>query len=191
MKTQGVANFQQPSPMPYQKYRHFLDVNPIDLPNRQWPSKRIERAPRWLSTDLRDGNQSLIEPMSPRAKRQIFELLLKMGVKEIEVGFPAASETDWDFVRSLVEDDAVPEDVTISVLTQSRPEIIHRTIDALQGLPRATVHLYNATSPTFRHVVFNNNKEQTKELAVAGTREVLAYMEKVFDDSTIAGFEYS
>lgn len=191
MKTQGVVNAQRPSGMPAHKYRHFLDVNPVDLPDRTWPNKRITKAPRWLSTDLRDGNQSLIEPMDPRQKREIFDLLVKIGIKEIEVGFPAASQADWDFVRSLVADDAVPEDVTISVLTQSRPEIIHRTIDALEGLPRATVHLYNATSPLFRHVVFNADREQTKALAVDGTREVLAYMEKVIGDDTIAGFEYS
>nr|WP_309957446.1 2-isopropylmalate synthase [Arcanobacterium hippocoleae] len=177
--------------MPYQKYQHFLDRNPISLPDRSWPNKRLTRAPRWLSTDLRDGNQALIEPMNPRQKREIFDLLVKIGVKEIEVGFPAASEADWDFVRSLVRDDAVPEDVTISVLTQSRPEIIHRTIDALAGLPRATVHLYNATSPTFRDVVFRNSRAQTRELAVSGAQEVLAYMEKTIDDHTICGFEYS
>lgn len=191
MKTQGIATNQVSSGMPVQKYRHFLDVNPVSLPDRTWPNNRITKAPRWLSTDLRDGNQSLIEPMDPRQKREIFDLLVKIGMKEIEVGFPAASKADWDFVRSLVDDDAVPEDVTISVLTQSRPEIIHRTIDALQGLPRATVHLYNATSPLFRDVVFNADREQTKALAVDGTREMLAYMEKTLGDETIAGFEYS
>ncbi|MBM7825287.1 2-isopropylmalate synthase [Arcanobacterium pluranimalium] len=191
MKTQGFNRAQSNSSMPISKYQHFLDANPIALPDRTWPNNRITRAPRWLSTDLRDGNQSLIEPMNPEQKRKIFQLLVGIGIKEIEVGFPAASQTDWDFVRSLVQDDLVPEDVTISVLTQSRPEIIHRTIDALQGLPRATVHLYNATSPTFRSVVFNNDREQTKHLAVSGTQEVLAYMEKTLDDTTIAGFEYS
>ncbi|MFY9263660.1 MAG: 2-isopropylmalate synthase [Actinomycetaceae bacterium] len=191
MKTQGIQHRQRPSGMPVQKYRHFLDVNPVSLPDRTWPDKRITKAPRWLSTDLRDGNQSLIEPMNPEQKRELFDLLVRIGLKEIEVGFPAASQADWDFVRSLVDDDAVPEDVTISVLTQSRPEIIHRTVDALQGLPRATVHLYNATSPVFRRVVFNANKEQTKQLAIDGTRELLSYMEKTLSDDTIAGFEYS
>ncbi|WP_124053767.1 2-isopropylmalate synthase [Arcanobacterium ihumii] len=191
MKTEGPRNNQVPSTMPISKYRHFLDTNTVELPDRTWPNNRIVKAPRWLSTDLRDGNQSLIEPMNPDQKRQIFDLLVRIGVKEIEVGFPAASETDWDFVRLLVQDDAVPEDVAISVLTQSRPEIIHRTIDALEGLPRATVHLYNATSPTFRTVVFNNDREQTKHLAISGAQEVLAYMEKKFGDTTVAGFEYS
>ncbi|MCI7551103.1 MAG: 2-isopropylmalate synthase [Actinomycetaceae bacterium] len=177
--------------MPIHKYRHSLDSNPVSLPDRTWPNNRITHAPRWLSTDLRDGNQALIEPMNPAQKREMFDLLVRMGFKEIEVGFPAASETDWDFVRSLAEDDAVPPDVTISVLTQSRTEIIHRTIDSLAGFPRATVHLYNATSPTFRKVVFNNDKAQTKQLAVAGTQDVTSYMEKVLGDDTIAGFQYS
>ncbi len=191
MKTQGVRSAQKSSGMPVQKYRHFLDINPVELPDRQWPNNRIIKAPRWLSTDLRDGNQALIDPMSPEQKREIFDLLLRIGVKEIEVGFPAASQADWDFVRSLVDDDAVPEDVTISVLTQSRPEIIHRTVDALQGLPRATVHLYNATSPVFRRVVFGNDREATKLMAVSGTQELVSYMEKTLGDETIAGFEYS
>ena len=151
--------------MPIRKYRPFLDTNPIDLPDRQWPSKRITKAPRWMSTDLRDGNQALIEPMDPARKRRMFDLLIKLGYKEIEIGFPAASQTDYDFVRSLIEDDAVPEDVTISVLTQSRPELIERTVEAMVGFPRATVHLYNATAPVFREVVFHADKAQTIELA--------------------------
>lgn len=191
MRTQGAHTSQKPSKMPFQKYVHFLDRNPVSLPDRTWPDNRITRAPRWLSTDLRDGNQALIEPMNPQQKRQIFDLLVRIGVKEIEIGFPAASETDWDFVRSLATSDAVPEDVTVSVLTQSRPDIIHRTIDALQGLPRATVHLYNATSPLFRKVVFGMDREQIKQLAISGTQEVLAYMEKTLGDETVAGFEYS
>ncbi len=164
--------------MPVGKYRAFLDINPVDLPDRAWPTRRITRAPRWMSTDLRDGNQSLIEPMDPARKRRMFDLLVSMGYKEIEIGFPAASQTDFDFVRSLVDDDAVPEDVTLSVLTQSRPELIERTVDALVGLPRATVHLYNATSPLFRQLVFRNDKPQTVDLAVSGTREVIAQAEK-------------
>ena len=191
MKTQGFSNNQRPSAMPIAKYRPFLDTNPVSLPDRTWPNNRITKAPRWLSTDLRDGNQALIEPMDPARKRQIFDLLVRIGFKEIEVGFPAASQADWDFVRSLVDDDAVPEDVTLSVLTQSRPEIIHRTVDALQGLPRATVHLYNATAPVFRKIVFNNDREQTRQLAVSGTQEMLAYMEKTLGDETVAGFQYS
>jgi len=177
--------------MPFAKYRPFLDVVTIDLPDRTWPDKRITTAPRWLSTDLRDGNQSLIEPMGPQAKRAVFDLLVSMGFKEIEIGFPAASQTDYDFVRSLVDDGAIPEDVTISVLTQSRGELIDRTLDACVGIPRATVHLYNALSPLFRNVVFRMDRDQIRELAVDGTRQIMARAEKVLDEDTIFGFEYS
>ena len=182
---------QQPSGMPFAKYRPFLDVATIDLPDRTWPDKRITAAPRWLSTDLRDGNQSLIEPMGPQAKRAVFDLLVSMGFKEIEIGFPAASQTDFDFVRSLVDDGAIPEDVTISVLTQSRGELIDRTLDACIGIPRATVHLYNALSPLFRNVVFRMDRDQIRELAVDGTRQIMARAEKVLDEDTIFGYEYS
>ena len=182
---------QQPSGMPFAKYRPFLDVVSIDLPDRTWPSRRITAAPRWLSTDLRDGNQSLIEPMGPQAKRAVFDLLVSMGFKEIEIGFPAASQTDFDFVRSLVDDGAIPEDVTISVLTQSRGELIDRTLDACIGIPRATVHLYNALSPLFRNVVFRMDRDQIRELAVDGTRQIMARAEKVLDEDTIFGYEYS
>ena len=182
---------QQPSGMPFAKYRPFLDVVSIDLPDRTWPDKRITAAPRWLSTDLRDGNQSLIEPMGPQAKRAVFDLLVSMGFKEIEIGFPAASQTDFDFVRSLVDDGAIPEDVTISVLTQSRGELIDRTLDACVGIPRATVHLYNALSPIFRDVVFRMDRDQVRELAVDGTRQIMARAEKVLDEDTIFGYEYS
>ena len=182
---------QQPSGMPFAKYRPFLDVVSIDLPDRTWPDKRITAAPRWLSTDLRDGNQSLIEPMGPQAKRAVFDLLVSMGFKEIEIGFPAASQTDYDFVRSLVDDGAIPEDVTISVLTQSRGELIDRTLDACIGIPRATVHLYNALSPLFRNVVFRMDRDQIRELAVDGTRQIMARAEKVLDEDTIFGYEYS
>ena len=177
--------------MPTVKYRAFLDTNPVDLRDRQWPSKRITHAPRWMSTDLRDGNQALIEPMDPARKRKMFDLLVRMGYKEIEIGFPSASQTDFDFVRSLLEDDALPEDVTISVLTQSRPELIERTVESLIGFPRATVHLYNATAPVFREVVFHADREQTIELARFGTREVIAQAERQLGDETIFGFEYS
>ena len=182
---------QQPSGMPFAKYRPFLDVATIDLPDRTWPDKRITTAPRWLSTDLRDGNQSLIEPMGPQAKRAVFDLLVNMGFKEIEIGFPAASQTDFDFVRSLVDDGAIPEDVTISVLTQSRGELIDRTLDACIGIPRATVHLYNALSPLFRNVVFRMDRDQIRELAVDGTRQIMARAEKVLDEDTVFGYEYS
>ena len=182
---------QQPSGMPYAKYRPFLDTVVTDLPDRTWPTRRITHAPRWLSTDLRDGNQSLIEPMGPAAKRAVFDLLVDMGFKEIEIGFPAASQTDYDFVRSLVQDGAVPQDVTVSVLTQSREDLIDRTLDACVGLPRATVHLYNALSPLFREVVFRMGRDDIRELAVDGTRQVLARAEKVLSDETVFGFEYS
>ena len=177
--------------MPTVKYRAFLDTNPVDLPDRQWPSKRITHAPRWMSTDLRDGNQALIEPMDSARKRKMFDLLVRLGYKEIEIGFPSASQTDFDFVRSLLEDDALPEDVTISVLTQSRPELIERTVESLIGFPRATVHLYNATAPVFREVVFHADRAQTVELARFGTREVIAQAERQLGDETIFGFEYS
>ena len=182
---------QQPSGMPFTKYTPFLDTVVTDLPDRTWPSRRITAAPRWLSTDLRDGNQSLIEPMGPSAKRAVFDLLVAMGFKEIEVGFPAASQTDYDFVRSLVDDDAVPDDVTISVLTQSRTDLIDRTLDACAGLPRATVHLYNALSPLFRRIVFRMDRDDIRELAVDGTRAIMARAEKVLDEDTVFGFEYS
>lgn len=191
MRTQGFTNRQKPSGMPYFKYRPFLETNPVELPDRTWPDKRITKAPRWLSTDLRDGNQALIEPMDPARKRELFDLLVRMGFKEIEIGFPSASQTDFDFVRSLITDHAVPEDVTISVLTQSRADLIGRTMEAIKGFPRATVHLYNATAPVFRELVFHNDKPATVELAVAGTREVVAQAEKILDNDTVFGLEYS
>lgn len=191
MKTTGNIPAQKSTRMPFGKYRPFLDTNPVNLPDRTWPSKRLSAAPRWLSTDLRDGNQALITPMDPARKRKMFDTLVQLGYQEIEIGFPAASQTDFDFVRSLVLDDAVPENVTVSVLTQSRPEIIERTLESLVGLPRATVHLYNATSPLFRRVVFNNDWAATVELAESGARKILAQAEKRLDDDTIFGFEYS
>ena len=126
----------------------------VDLPDRQWPTRTITQPPRWLSTDLRDGNQALIDPMNTARKRAMFDLVVRMGYKEIEVGFPAASQTDFDFVRELIESGRVPEDVTISVLTQAREELIERTVQSLVGAHRATVHMYNAAAPVFRSVVF-------------------------------------
>ncbi|SED98951.1 2-isopropylmalate synthase [Ruania alba] len=174
--------------MPLAKYRPFVGV---DLPDRTWPTKTITQAPRWLSTDLRDGNQSLIEPMDPSRKRIMFDLLVQMGYKEIEVGFPSASQADFDFVRSIIEDDAIPEDVTISVLTQARAELIERTVRSLVGAHKATVHMYNATAPVFRDIVFRNDKDATKELATAGTQHVIDYGEKILDPDTELGYEYS
>src|SRR5450830_296602 len=187
---QQPRSAQQPSAMPLNKYRPFLDTAGVDLPGRTWPSARITKAPRWLSTDLRDGNQALIEPMDPRRKRRMFDLLVKMGYKEIEIGFPSASQTDFDFVRSVV-DGGVPDDVTISVLTQARTDLIARTVESIVGAPRATVHMYNATAPVFRELVFRNDREETKELAVDGTRDVIDYAEKMLDDRTVFGYEYS
>ena len=153
--------------MPIEKYRPFA---PIHLPDRQWPSRVIERAPIWCSVDLRDGNQALVEPMGPERKRRMFELLVKMGFKEIEVGFPAASQTDFDFVRQLVEEKLVPDDVTIQVLTQSRPELIERSFESVRGAKRAIMHLYNSTSTLQRRVVFGLDRAGITEIAVSGAR---------------------
>jgi 2-isopropylmalate synthase len=183
-----VPVYQQPSGMPCHRYTPF---KPVDLPDRTWPNKTITTAPRWLSTDLRDGNQALIDPMSPTRKRAMFDLLVKMGYKEIEVGFPSASQTDFDFVRELIEGDKIPQDVRISVLTQAREDLIERTVQSLEGAQRATVHMYNATAPTFRKVVFRNSREETKQLAVEGTRYVMHYAEKILGDATDFGYEYS
>jgi 2-isopropylmalate synthase len=150
---------------PSQKYRPFP---PIDLPRRAWPSKTITKPPIWLSTDLRDGNQALIEPMDAERKLRMFLQLVKIGLKEIEVGFPSASQTDFDFVRKLIEDDLVPDDVTIQVLTQSREELIRRTFQSVRGAKRAIVHLYNPTAPLFRRVVYGKDKAGIVEIAVQG-----------------------
>ncbi|GAA2440875.1 2-isopropylmalate synthase [Streptomyces macrosporus] len=179
---------QKPSGMPIHKYRGY---EAVELPDRTWPDKRITKAPRWLSTDLRDGNQALIDPMSPARKRAMFDLLVRMGYKEIEVGFPSSGQTDYDFVRSIIEEGAIPEDVTISVLTQAREELIERTVQSLVGAPRATVHLYNATAPVFRRVVFRGTREDVKQIAVDGTRLVMEYAEKILGDDTVFGYQYS
>jgi len=147
-----------------------------DFAERTWPSKRITRPPIWMSTDLRDGNQSLIEPMSVERKLQFFDLLLKIGFKEIEVGFPSASQTDFDFVRKLVDEKRIPDDVTIIALTQARPELIERTVQAAAGAKRAMIHLYNACAPAFRKIVFNMSKDEVKRVAVEGTQTVMACM---------------
>ncbi|TQM70294.1 2-isopropylmalate synthase [Actinomadura hallensis] len=178
---------QQPSGMPFERYRPFT---PVALPDRTWPSQVITKAPRWLSTDLRDGNQALIDPMDPARKLKMFELLVRMGYKEIEVGFPAASQTDYDFVRKLVEEDRIPDDVQISVLTQAREDLIERTVQSLVGAPRATVHLYNATAPLFRRVVFGIGRDECKALAVEGTRHVMKFAEQYLGDCEF-GYEYS
>jgi len=178
---------QQPSGMPCHRYSPFP---PIDLPDRTWPGKTIAAAPRWLSTDLRDGNQALIDPMSPSRKRTMFDLLVRLGYKEIEVGFPSASQADFDFVRSLIEEDRIPGDVQISVLTQARDELIERTVQSLAGAPRATVHLYNATAPLFRRVVFGVDRDECKAMAVEGTRSVMKYAQEYLAGCDF-GYEYS
>ena len=176
-----------PSGMPCHRYAPF---RAIDLPDRTWPTKSITKTPRWLSTDLRDGNQALIDPMSPARKRKMFDLLVGMGYKEIEVGFPSASQTDFDFVRDLIEGGRIPDDVQISVLTQARDDLIERTVESLVGAPRATVHLYNAAAPLFRRVVFGATREQTRALATDGTISVLRHAGRLLPD-TAFGYEYS
>jgi len=178
---------QQSSGMPCQRYTPF---QPVDLPDRRWPGRSVTRAPRWLSTDLRDGNQALIDPMSPARKHKMFDLLVRMGYKEIEVGFPSASQTDFDFVRELIEGDRVPDDIRISVLTQAREDLIERSVQSLVGARMATVHLYNATAPIFRRVVFRIDREECKALAVEGTRHVMKHAEALLD-GTDFGYEYS
>ncbi len=152
---------------PAAKYRPFP---PIALADRQWPNKVIERAPIWMSTDLRDGNQALFEPMSVERKMRMFRTVCDIGIKEIEVGFPSASQTDYDFVRKLIDGEHIPQDVTIQVLTQAREDLIRRTMESVRGARRAIVHVYNATSPTFRELVFGMEKPQVIALAVSAVR---------------------
>ena len=183
-------NKQQPSGMPCHRYRAFPAV---DLPDRQWPNQTITKAPRWLSTDLRDGNQALIDPMNVARKRAMFDLVVGMGYKEIEVGFPAASQTDFDFVRELIESNRIPDDVTISVLTQAREELIERTVQSLVGAKLATVHMYNAAAPVFRKTVFGfggDGREECKAVAVDGIRAVMKNAE-YYLNGTEFGLEYS
>ncbi len=156
--------------MPIHKYRPYRETLGVDLPDRTWPSKHITKAPRWCAVDLRDGNQALIDPMSPERKRIMFDLLVGMGYKEIEVGFPSASQTDYDFVRTLIEEDLIPDDVTIQVLTQARQELITRTYESLKGAKRAIVHLYNSTSILQRDVVFRTDRQGIIDIALAGAR---------------------
>ncbi|GHE20467.1 2-isopropylmalate synthase [Halomonas urumqiensis] len=158
---------------PAAKYRPFT---PVDLADRQWPSKRIETPPIWCGVDLRDGNQALIDPMDQERKQRFFDLLVKIGFKQIEVGFPSASQTDFDFVRSLIENDKVPDDVTIQVLTQARPHLIERTFESLKGAKNAIVHVYNATDPVFRRVVFGVSREECIQIAVDATTRIKALM---------------
>ncbi|SFJ60570.1 2-isopropylmalate synthase [Streptosporangium canum] len=158
---------QQPSPMPFKRYESYA---PVRLDDRTWPGKVIDRAPRWCAVDLRDGNQALIDPMDSHRKLKMFELLVKMGYKEIEVGFPAASQTDFDFVRQIIEEGLIPDDVVIQVLTQARPELIERTFESIQGAATAIVHLYNSTSTLQRRVVFGQDREGITAIAVEGAK---------------------
>ncbi|CKI49927.1 2-isopropylmalate synthase [Mycolicibacterium smegmatis] len=183
-------NTQRGSSMPVSRYRSFADeVEKISLPDRTWPDKVIETAPMWCAVDLRDGNQALIDPMSPQRKRRMFDLLVRMGYKEIEVGFPSASQTDFDFVREIIEDNAIPDDVTIQVLTQSRPELITRTFEACRGAKNVIVHFYNSTSILQRRVVFRADKAAIKKIATDAAELVLEEAEKYPD--TNWRWEYS
>jgi len=183
-------NTQRGSSMPVHRYKPFAQVvEPITLPDRTWPDKVIDRAPQWCAVDLRDGNQALIDPMSPARKRRMFDLLVRMGYKEIEVGFPAASQTDFDFVREIINDGAVPDDVSIQVLSQCRPELIERTFEALQGANKAIVHIYNSTSILQRRVVFREEREGIKKIATSAA-EMVAELAGKYSDTDFR-FEYS
>lgn len=160
-----IGDPQKPSRMPYNKYASYSEQIPFDYPERTWPGKRLQRAPRWCSVDLRDGNQALVNPMDSERKLRFWNLLVSMGFKEIEVGFPSASETDFEFIRMLIERELIPDDVTIVVLTQCREHLIRRTYEALKGAKRAIVHFYNSVSVLQREVVFKKNKEEIKKLA--------------------------
>jgi 2-isopropylmalate synthase len=181
---------QTPSRMPFQRYRPYHEQFRIDLPDRQWPSRVLTKAPRWCAVDLRDGNQALIDPMSPERKRRMFQMLVRMGYKEIEVGFPAASQTDYDFTRILIEEDLIPDDVTIQVLTQCREPLIERTFEALRGARRAIVHFYNSTSILQRRVVFGLDKPGITAIALDGARWCQKYAEIHTPDTDIY-YEYS
>ena len=187
---QPIWNTQRGTAMPVNRYRPFFaEVEHISLPDRTWPDTVITHAPMWCAVDLRDGNQALIDPMSPARKRRMFELLVRMGYKEIEVGFPSASQTDFDFVRDIIEQDAIPDDVTIQVLTQCRPELIERTFQACHGAPNVIVHFYNSTSILQRRVVFRADRDEVKKIATDGARKCLE--EQAKHPGTRWRYEYS
>jgi 2-isopropylmalate synthase len=187
---QPVWNTQRGTSMPVNRYRTFAEeVEPVTLADRTWPDEVVETAPMWCAVDLRDGNQALIDPMSPERKRRMFDLLVRMGYKEIEVGFPSASQTDFDFVREIIEQGAIPDDVTIQVLTQCRPELIARTFEACAGAPKAIVHFYNSTSILQRRVVFRADRDAVKAIATEGARMCVAEAAK--HPATQWRFEYS
>ena len=175
-----------PKKMPFEKYQPYV---PLDLRDRTWPDKRLTEAPLWSAVDLRDGNQALIDPMDPSRKLKMFQELVNMGFKEIEVGFPSASQPDFDFVRQLIEDDLIPDDVHIQVLTQCRQELIERTYECLVGAPRAIVHFYNSTNPLQREVVFGLDKEGIKAIAVNGAK-LCKKLEETIPETAVR-YEYS
>jgi 2-isopropylmalate synthase len=189
VETDPIAR-QRPSTMPVSRYRAYQDTFSVELPDRQWPTRRTTKTPRWCAVDLRDGNQALIDPMSPERKRRMFDLLVRMGYKEIEVGFPAASQTDFDFIRQLIEQDLIPEDVTIQVLTQCREHLIERTYESLRGAKRAIVHFYNSTSVLQRRVVFGLDRDGITDIATQGARLCQKYAEIHTPDTEIF-YEYS
>ncbi|MBT0770840.1 2-isopropylmalate synthase [Kineosporia sp. J2-2] len=184
-----MKNMQKPSGMPVHKYVPFHELITVDVENRTWPDRRIETAPRWCAVDLRDGNQALIDPMNSERKRRMFDLLVRMGYKEIEVGFPAASQTDFDFVRELIEGGHIPDDVTIQVLTQARDALIERTFESIRGAKQAIVHLYNSTSTLQRKVVFNADEDGIVDIALNGARLCKKLADEM--DGTDVYFEYS
>src|ERR671913_2278434 len=187
---QPAWNRQRTSDMPVHRYRPFHEVvEPVALPDRTWPNTRITTAPLWCAVDLRDGNQALIDPMSPGRKRRMFDLLVRMGYKEIEVGFPSASQTDFDFVREIITTDAIPDDVTIQVLTQCRPELISRTFESIAGAKQAIVHLYNSTSVLQREVVFRTDKQGIIDIALEGARLCREFEKRI--PETQVYYEYS
>ena len=184
-----MENTQKPSGLPTHKYRPFHEQITVNLPDRTWPDQRITTAPRWCAVDLRDGNQALIDPMSPERKRIMFDLLVKMGYKEIEVGFPSASQTDFDFVRQLIEEDLIPDDVTIQVLTQAREHLIERTYESIAGAKQAIVHLYNSTSVLQREVVFRTDEQGIIDIALEGARLCREFEKRI--PETKVFYEYS
>jgi 2-isopropylmalate synthase len=181
---------QQPSGMPLHRYRPYHEQFIVDLPERVWPTRRIETAPQWCAVDLRDGNQALIDPMSPERKKRMFDLLVRMGYKQIEVGFPSASQTDFDFVRQLIEGDHIPDDVVIQVLTQCREPLIERTFESLRGARSAILHFYNSTSILQRRVVFGLDRNGIADIATSAARVAQKYAETMTPDTEIH-WEYS
>ena len=184
-----MINHQQPSGMPVGKYVPFDQQISVELPDRTWPARRMTSAPRWCAVDLRDGNQALIDPMTPDRKKRMFDLLVRMGYKEIEVGFPSASQTDYDFVRMLIEGGHIPDDVTIQVLTQAREHLIERTYDSIRGAKQAIVHLYNSTSVLQRRVVFGLDQDGIIDVALEGAR-LCRKLEEIIPETTVY-YEYS